>query len=151
VVTKGQLMSFKLTFHVRWADLDANAHMRHSAYNDYAAHVRVSMFDKYHYPFSKLIKLGIGPVLFREETVFKKELHLHQEFHVDCAVSTMRRNGKIWQMRHQFFDTDNQLLAIITVDGAWLDLKDRKVIEPPKNLLSALDDLPRTDDFKWLD
>lgn len=144
-------MSFKKSFQVRWADLDANGHMRHSAFNDYAAHVRVSMFDEFHYPLQELIKLGIGPVLFREETQFKKELQLHQDFTVDCAVVAMRRNGKIWQMRHQFFDDKNELTTIITVDGAWLDLKQRKVTEPPEDLQSAIEDLPRTEDFKWMD
>lgn len=32
-------------FEVKWADLDPNRHMRHSAYNDYAAHMRVKFLE----------------------------------------------------------------------------------------------------------
>ena len=32
-------MSYTLEFNTKWADFDANRHMRHTAYNDYAAEV----------------------------------------------------------------------------------------------------------------
>lgn len=35
---------FYKEFQVIWADMDPNRHMRHTAYNDYAAQLRVSFF-----------------------------------------------------------------------------------------------------------
>lgn len=143
-------MTYSKTFHVRWADLDANGHMRHSAYNDYAAHMRVCMFDEYGYPMDKLIKLGIGPVLFREETKFLKELRMNEKFTIDCSILAMRRNGKIWSIQHAGYNENGDKACIITVDGAWLDLKARKIVPPPEDLHTVIDTLPRADKFEWL-
>jgi len=143
-------MTFSETFKTRWADIDANGHMRHSVYNDYGAHIRVMLFDHLGLPMQKLIQMGIGPVLFREETHFYRELGLHDEFSVDCEVGAMRKNGKIWTMIHHFTNKQGQSLAKITVDGGWLDLKKRKIIPPPKELFDIMDKLPRSEDFHWL-
>lgn len=35
-------MKFEKEIEVRWADVDQNRHVRHSAYYDYGAHVRVA-------------------------------------------------------------------------------------------------------------
>nr|WP_299046804.1 thioesterase family protein [uncultured Polaribacter sp.] len=34
-------MNFEVSFNTKWSDFDPNRHMRHTAYNDYAAEVRV--------------------------------------------------------------------------------------------------------------
>ncbi len=143
-------MTYSKTFQVRWADLDANGHMRHSAYNDYAAHLRVCMFDEYGCSMDKLIKLGIGPVLFREETKFLKEFRMNENFIMDCAILAMRKNGKIWSIQHVAFNEKGEQACIITVDGAWLDLKARKIVPPPDELKYVIDQLPRAEKFEWL-
>ena len=143
-------MTYSKTFHVRWADLDANGHMRHSAYNDYAAHMRVCMFDEFGYPMDKLIKLGVGPVLFREETRFLKELRMNEEFTMDAAILAMRRNGKIWTIQHVGKNEKGEDACVIIVDGAWLDLKERKIVPPPDELLATIDKLPKAEKFEWL-
>jgi hypothetical protein len=33
------------------------------------------------------------------------------------------------------------------MDGAWLDLRARRIVVPPDELAHAFDELPRTDDF----
>lgn len=144
------MTTFTKTLEVRWADVDANGHMRHSAYYDYGAHLRVSAFHELNFSITKLIQMGLGPVLFREEARFLKELKLLETFHVDCKIASMRRNGKIWSIQHQFTNTQDQPVATLTVEGAWLDLNTRKVITPPPELYQAFESFPRTDEFEWL-
>ena len=60
---------------VRWAELDPNGHMRHSAYADFAADLRVNWLASLGYTVPKFAELRLGPILFREETKFMKELH----------------------------------------------------------------------------
>lgn len=36
---------YEKTIEVRWADCDANRHMRHSAYSDLCGHTRVGFMD----------------------------------------------------------------------------------------------------------
>lgn len=143
-------MNFDMTFRTRWADMDPNGHMRHSAYNDYAAHVRVSLFAHHGVSMQDLNQMRVGPVLFREETRFLKEFHLDDEFTVNCKIAAARPNGKIWMIRHEFFNHAGETAAIITVEGAWIDLDKRRVVSPPDVLKNIMNDLPKTDDFKEL-
>ena len=69
-------MSYKVSFLTRWSDFDPNNHLRHSAYNDYAAESRVRLFTKYGLSLQEFNKLHIGPVLFQEKTNFLKEIFL---------------------------------------------------------------------------
>jgi len=50
------------TFQTRWADMDPNGHLRHTAYNDYAAQVRINFLNEFDLPIHKLLQMGIGPI-----------------------------------------------------------------------------------------
>ncbi len=141
---------FRKRFQSIWANLDPNGHMRHTAYNDYAAQVRVSYFEEHQFPFSRLIQMGIGPILFREETRFLKEIRMGEELEVDLELVKSRRDGSKWTFRHTIYKSDNTVSAIIEVDGAWLDLKIRKVTAPPAELVEMVMDAHRAEDFEWL-
>jgi acyl-CoA thioester hydrolase len=143
-------MEYSNTFQILWADIDANRHMRHTAYNDYAAQVRVNFLNDHGLSFSKLIEMHIGPVLFREETKYLREVGMSEKIRVDYATSGMRKDGTRWTMVHQVFREDGIKAAIITVEGAWMDLKLRKLTAPPQTLMNIIDLMPKTDDFQWL-
>ena len=78
-----------------WADLDPNAHMRHTAYNDYAAQVRVGLFDELNLPLAKLVASGYGPILFHEDTSFKSEVFMNERITVTCTAQAFRKDLKI--------------------------------------------------------
>lgn len=143
-------MEYKKTFEARWADIDMNGHMRHTAYNDYAAQARVGIFDVFELGMNELAKYGVGPVLFREETKFLKEIRLGQIFNVDTRIKAMNKNFRKWSIVHQV-TIDADVAAIITVDGAWLGLKSRKIETPPEQMVKCITDFPKTEDFNWLD
>ena len=147
---KDNTVRYVREFLVRWADCDFNGHMRHSAFNDYAAHMRVSMFADFGLPIESLINMRLGPVLFREETKFYKELRLNEAFKVDCAVRAMRHSGKIWVMHHHFFNDQQVLAAEIVVEGSWIDLDKRKTATPPKEVQDHINSFPREETFVWL-
>ncbi len=143
-------MEFYKTFEARWADIDMNGHMRHTAYNDYAAQTRVMIFAKYNLGMDELAGFGVGPVLFREETLFKKEIRIGETFTVNAKIKCMSRNFRKWTIVHEI-KAGEDLSAVITVDGAWLGLKSRRVEAPPQEMLDQVKDFPKADDFYWLD
>ncbi|MEL7832636.1 acyl-CoA thioesterase [Fodinibius sp. Rm-B-1B1-1] len=143
--------SYSKTYEVIWADMDPNNHMRHSVYNDYAAQTRVAMFNDFGMPIPKIAAIGLGPILFKEETKFLKEISLSEQITVSCAIKAMRKDAARWTITHNIFKEDGQKAAQIIVDGAWLDLQKRKLGIPPKELLEASMKFPRTDDFFWID
>lgn len=140
----------KYKFRARWADLDPNGHMRHTAYNDYCAQARLMYFEDIHMPFHKLIQLQVGPILFREDIRFFKEIRMNEEFEVGFTISKLRRDGSKWSFRHNIYTTKGELSAKIEVDGAWLDLAKRKTTVPPVELGSALLDAVKSEDFEWI-
>ncbi len=142
---------YSKTYEVIWADMDPNRHMRHSVYNDYAAQTRVAMFNDFGMPIANIASMGLGPILFKEETKFVKEIGLSEQITVTCNIKAMRKDGARWTIIHKIFKEDGQEAAQITVDGAWLDLDKRKLGTPPKELLEATMQFPRTDDFSWID
>ncbi len=143
-------MSFKVGFTSRWADFDPNNHMRHSAYNDYAAEARVRMFNAYGLSLIEFNKLNIGPVLFREETNFRKEIRLSEDITVEVFLKGMSEKGERFRFYHKIFKEDGRLAAEIEIYGAWLDLKERKLTRPPEIVLQTLKDIERTEDFEHI-
>ena len=138
------MLSFmKTTFQIIWAQVDPNGHLRHSAYYDLAAQVRVNAFAEHGLSISKMISLGVGPILFREEAHFLRELALNEFVTVDLKIQKARADGYKWSILHSFYKEDNTLAATVAVDGAWLDLKKRKVTVPPQDIIIALEKFPR--------
>ena len=141
--------AYNKTYEVRWADIDPNRHLRHSVYNDYAAQTRVALFSDYGMPMNKIARQGRGPILFREETRFLKEINLLDEVSVTCRLRKMREDGSRWSFLHEIFSGEGKKAAVIEVDGAWLNLESRKLGTPSPELLEAMRRFPRTDDFEW--
>lgn len=137
----------KNRFEVRWADVDANGHMRHSAYYDYAAHARVRLLAELGVTLATFQELQIGPVLFREEARFFKEFSLSQKFHIETVLNWMTKSGRKFQIAHTFYNDKNEIATTITVDLAWIDLIKRKIAVPPDALKAALVNFPKAEDF----
>lgn len=141
---------FSRTFHVRWADLDPNRHMRNTAYLDYATEVRFAYLAENDFPPQRFEEENFGPVIFREEILFLKEVAHHDEITVDYRMAAMSEDGRKFRLRHDLFRRDGERVATIITDGGWMDLATRKLRLPPDDLLSALAALERTGEFERL-
>lgn len=143
--------TYSKTFEVTWADMDPNLHMRHSVYNDYAAQTRVAMFSDLDLSIMEIGRLGFGPILFREETIFEREINLLETITVTCALTTMRRDGSRWSFLHEIFKEGegDVKAAQVVVDGAWLNLETRKLGTLPE-LGEVMNRFPKTKNFEWI-
>lgn len=141
------MKEFIRTFNIRWADVDINRHMRHSAYNDYAAHVRIQLLNELGMDIDTLARLNIGPVLFREETIFLHEVGMNEDIKVNAKLKSAREDGSRWSFIHEFTTTEGKTAATVTVDGAWIDLKKRKLTALPDQFREAMLTIPRSNDF----
>ena len=139
---------FKISFPTRWADFDPNNHMRHSAYNDYAAESRVRLFNAYGLSLTEFNKLNIGPVLFKEETIFLKEIALSDDIAVEVFLKGASEKGERFKFHHKIFRGDGKLAAEINIYAAWMDLRTRKLCGPPQIVVDAFKQLEKTDDFE---
>lgn len=141
-------MSFKFSSPTRWADFDPNNHMRHTAYNDYAAESRVRMFDAYGLSLAEFNRLRVGPVLFKEETSFYREIGIGDTITVEVFLKGASQLGERFKFVHKIFRGDGVLSAEIEIYAAWIDLNKRKLTTPPAVVIEVLGKLAKTDDFE---
>jgi acyl-CoA thioester hydrolase len=132
---------------VMWAHVDANQHMRHSAYSDFAAQARVEIFDKIGLTFYVFQEKQIGPILFREETVYLREVLLNDVLHVSCELTRVRGDGSRWSIRNEIYRNDGVKAAVVSVDGAWIDMKLRKLGKLPEQFKGSFFKIVKSEDF----
>ena len=141
-------MSYQVEFATKWSDFDPNRHMRHTAYNEYAAEVRVRYFSEQNFSIKEFTKHNIGPILFTEETSFRKEIHLGENITVNLKLTGLAKNNERWKLTHEVFNQAGELSAVIKVYGAWIDLIKRKLTCPPKEAEHLFLNAEKTTNFE---
>jgi acyl-CoA thioester hydrolase len=141
--------AFSREIALRWADADPNFHIRHSVYYDWAATTRLDFLAAHGLTLEKFQALHIGVILFREECVFRKEIRLGERITINLELVKSRKDYSRWTIRHQIRKMDGTMAAIITVDGAWMDVIKRKLAIPPADAASTFEAIPRSEDFQW--
>jgi len=139
--------SFEQNIQTRWSDFDSNGHVRHSAYYDYGAQVRIAYLREKGFDINWMKNNGIGPVLFREEANFYRELGPEDDLIIDVQLSGLSDDHRKWSMRHRIL-RGKKLCATIDLDGAWLNLKSRRIAPPPEEMAKKFGALERTEDFQ---
>ncbi|MBS1486164.1 MAG: thioesterase family protein [Bacteroidetes bacterium] len=142
---------FALPIQIRWADIDQNRHLRHSAYYDYGALARITFFSQHGLTNPKLEEFQIGPILFREEALFKREIKFEDKISIDMQLVKSLPDFSRWSIRHTLKKEDGTLAAVLNLDGAWIDLVKRKLAIPNVTIQQMFSDFPQSSDFTWGD
>ena len=142
-------MKFETKIAVRWADVDQNRHVRHSAYYDYGAHCRIALFEALDFGIDTMTAKNFGPVLFEEKCAFLKELHLNETVTVRVQKGEIRADGSRWELHHEIMNSKGEKAAHLTVKGAWMDLSARKLTRPPEAMAKPLLSLEQGEPFTY--
>ncbi|WP_153797661.1 acyl-CoA thioesterase [Foetidibacter luteolus] len=134
---------------IRWSDLDPNFHLRHSVYYDWGAFVRISFLNEHGLTPHVLLQHSIGPILFREECIFKREIQFTDRIDVNLQLLKSRPDMSRWTMQHEVWKNGDTLSAIITIDGAWIHTTARKLATPPALVMQGFEAIPKAPDFQW--
>jgi acyl-CoA thioester hydrolase len=118
-------------------------------YYDWGALSRIRFLGEQNLTTSNMQQLQIGPIIFREECVFKKEIRLDDAITIDLELIKARKDCSRWTIRHNIFKDGNTVAAILTLDGAWIDIAKRKLAITPKEVINAFMEMPRTAEFAW--
>lgn len=145
------MQDFIKEIQVRWSDLDPNVHLRHSVYYDWGAFCRIAFLEQYNLSTGVMQRLQIGPILFREECVFRREIRLGDRVTINLKVLKAKRDYSRWTIQHTVIKNDDIVSAVLTVDGAWLDTGKRKLVTPPGEVVETFAQMPVSENFQWLD
>jgi acyl-CoA thioester hydrolase len=133
---------------LRWSDLDPNFHVRHSVYYDFGAQQRVEILEKFGLTIKLMQENHLGPILFKEECVFRKELRYGQRIFITTKIGKLNADASRWTIVHELTNEKEEICATISVDGAWMDTKIRKLANPtPKIISEMMDAMPKTQNF----
>ena len=135
---------------IRWSDLDPNFHLRHSVYYDFGAFARVAFFNSVGITPQLMVQHNIGPILFKEECIFKKEIRFEDKVTINIKLDKIKTDYARWSIVHEIFRNDNTLAAVISVDGAWIDTLKRKLTTPPYSFNTLFELMPKTQNFQML-
>ncbi len=142
---------FEVPLQVRWADLDPNFHLRHSVYYDWGALCRLEYLSKEGLTWQRMAALQIGPIIFREECIFRREIRLDDPVTIDIKLAKARRDFSRFTVEHIIKKDPATISAILSVDIAWINGVTRKLAVLPAEEIEKLTGGPVTENFVWLD
>lgn len=144
-------MVFSRDHEVRWADIDANFHLRHSVYADLCATLRMQCLSEFGFSLQDLIQVKMGPILFKETLKYLREVPPGEILKVTMRIGGASEDGRKWRICHEIIrNSDGIKAAEVEVDGAWMSTELRKITAPPEKLRKVFQSLDKTDDFKTL-
>lgn len=140
--------SFEKSIEIRWSDLDPNFHVLHSKYYDFGAYCRMSFFVEHGMTMAVMKEHNIGPILFREECIFKREIAFGDNIKINFLLNGHTPDYGRWSMTHEIWKNQDTLAAIIHIDGAWMNSIKRKLALPPQVIHPVFDNAPKATDFE---
>ena len=129
---------YSQSYTVRWSDLDANGHMKNTAYIECGLQVRLAFFAENGFPFTEFQKQQFGPVLFHEAITYFKEIQMLETIRTTFHCSRLSDDGGRFTVVNYLFKEGDVKAAELITDGAWFDLRTRKLISPPAKLRDVM-------------
>jgi acyl-CoA thioester hydrolase len=142
---------YSLPIQIRWSDLDPNFHLRHSVYYDWAAMCRVNYLTEHGLTPAVMQRLHFGPIIFREEAVFRKEIKYGDSINISLKLVKGRRDYSRWTIVHEVIKNEDTLCAVVTIDGAWMNVLERKLFIPQAEVIQVFQQMPLDENFEWTD
>lgn len=119
---------------VRWADCDANKHMRHSAYADFCTHARIGFFDLKEVNAQYLKQQGLCIVLFKEQTEYFQETFMGDVLRVTVEPVQEKILQKSFGVMAKIYLPSGVLAAQNEVVIGFMDVNLRKIVLIPEKI-----------------
>ena len=97
-----------------------------------------------------MAKHNIGPVVFYEHMYYFKEVFPGKPVKVSLGLQGLSEDGMFFEFEHNFYDSEGKNFARCEMMGAWMDLRERKLIGLPQEFLDAFGKMEKEANFKVL-
>ncbi len=82
--------------------------------------------------------------------MFRKEIRSERIVHIDLKLLKAKKDISRWSIQHHITKNSGIISAIITVDGAWRNMSERKLAAPHEKVIEVFNAMPKADDFAWI-
>jgi acyl-CoA thioester hydrolase len=141
---------FDRWFEVGWRHVDPNGHVANMTYLEYAVDTRIAFFAANGFPPTSFLKQGFGPVIKSDVVEYLREAVMLDRLRVTIENAGNSDDFSRFKVVNAIYKMDGETAARVSTIGGWLDLKARKLIEPPDIIKDAWRTLPITADFEQL-
>jgi acyl-CoA thioester hydrolase len=142
--------AYSMPYEVRWTDIDANRHVRYSAYIDAAAELRYRFFTEHNLPPEAFDTMGISPVYTSLTANFFREVRLGETLTITLVLAGLSPQGIRWKVQHDFFKANGKKAVTVWLEGTILDLATRQPSIPTPEIMSVYQQVPRSANFEVL-
>jgi acyl-CoA thioester hydrolase len=134
---------------VRNYELDTQAHVNSTVYLMYAEHARWRHVESLGIA-TALRESGIGPIFMELTIKYHRELRAGDTVRITTSFVDPGGASKIFFCEQRMIKPDNTLVAEVRSTGGLLDLKTRRLIACPRQILEDLANSPRQGDSQGL-
>jgi acyl-CoA thioester hydrolase len=144
------MKAYSMPYEVRWTDIDANRHVRYSAYIDATAELRYRFFAQHNLPSEAFENLGMGPVYTSLTANFFREVRLGETLTITYLLTGLSPLGFRWKVQHDFLKANGKKAVTVFLEGTILNLTTREPCAPTPEIMAVFQQIPRSADFEIL-
>ncbi|MBY0553867.1 acyl-CoA thioesterase [bacterium] len=129
-------MIYKYELLIKESHLDSYGHVNNATYLALYEEARWELITSRGYGYHVVHQTGLGPVILDVSVKFLKELKLRET--ITITLEMLSYEGKIFKMKQQMLKANGDVASEAVFTGAFFDLKNRKLIAPNDQWLSAI-------------
>ena len=138
---------FEFETDVGWFDLDANRHMKNTAYMEKCVDCRLRFFHSIGVSPETFAKWKVAFVVVRDEVTYSRELFLGDRMRVQMLIGGINAKGTRFVVVNRILTPAGGPVYEIRSMVVWLDTELRKTTAPPAELARIVEAMARTEDY----
>jgi acyl-CoA thioester hydrolase len=131
---------FTVRITVRGYEVDRQGHLNQAVYLNYAEQARWEFLVAAGVTQDALVASGVGPVTLETTIRFLRELRAGDEVDVSCGFQW--DGGRTFRVQQDFSRPDGTMAAQLTAVGGLLDLRERRLVDKPRERFRSLATAP---------
>ncbi|MBV33399.1 MAG: hypothetical protein CMK36_08210 [Porticoccaceae bacterium] len=116
--------------------IDFNQHVSEDAFYSIAIECFQEILHEYGI-FKLIFEVNVAPIIFDTQIQFKREVFLGDNVELNINVIPTSPDMRKFQRIIKFFNADSSEAAALLSNGAFFDLKKRRVISPPDEVVMS--------------
>lgn len=129
--------SFTINFRVLWNQIDVNGHLSNAHYQSFFDEARMEMLEQAGLDVQAMLKKNVGPVIYRSELDYLKEVNYPEEIRIETWVEDSRKSRFVIR-QDMFRKSDGELACSAKLLGVFMDFNIRRPWSVPQEIAEKL-------------